>query len=325
MHTPFDPDWLDRRIKERTDQRLADRLRNRDPNVVSIDATQFARQLSDLSMTLMHKVEREAPQNVPPSLVVDTGVILRQLNETYNLILFVNAEDTRFRQPGYRLPYSFVILPLVRTMIDGFYNCTALLDDPSRCRTFRISGYYRVRETLLADEAAHGHDANWTSYLQATRTRLENGLRAESLTHADLDNKRNKWPLLGAYLESTPDTAHKQMLRKLTLGFWKEYSSISHASFDGLASMVPFICPDKVKHDERELFDDVADRHIAMHIGRTAGVLLCLLTDIQHFFKFDGADIDGRLSKIWAAIIPMLEVRELFDFRYKDLLKHPLP
>lgn len=71
--------------------------------------------------------------------------------------------------------------------------------------------------------------------------------------------------------------------------------------------------------------DDVVHRYLAMHFGRTAGILLCLLTEIQYFFSFDGADIDKRLAQIWSAMAPVYEVRELFDFRYKGLLKEPLP
>lgn len=321
----FDADWIDKRIKEREEQRLEERLRNRDSNLVTVDATLFAQQLSDLSVTLMHKVERESPKGLPPSLIVDTGLILQQLNETYNLLRFVNADETRFRQPGYRLPYSFVSLPLVRTMIDGFYNCTSLLDDTSRCRTYRISGYYRVREALRVEEFLYAQNPAWMDYLRATRNRMETGMRAEGLTDADLDDRKNKWPLLAAYLDGKPETPHRQMLRKITLGFWKEYSSISHVSFDGLAGMYPFICPDRLPHEQRRPLDEVADRHIAMHFGRAAGILLCLLTELQYHFQFDGASIDERLHKIWAAIVLIPEVQELYDFRYRALLKVPLP
>jgi putative SOS response-associated peptidase YedK len=34
------------------------------------------------------------------------------------------------------------------------------------------------------------------------------------------------------------------MIRKMTLGFWKEYSSISHASHDGILSIFRFIASD---------------------------------------------------------------------------------
>jgi|CZLA01.1.fsa_nt_gi hypothetical protein len=326
MYSSLDSEWLDARIKERAENWKQKRLSSRNPALPVIDASKFSQPLSDLALALMHKVEREGPKTLSLSAVpLDTGIILRQLNQTYNLIRFINADDTRFGNSGYHQPYSFVILPLVRTMIDGFYNCTAMLDNPTPSRTFRISGYYRIRESIEADEARYSHDSTWKEYLTEARSKFELRMRVEGFTSADLDDKSNKWPLLGEYLGRPPDTPHKQIVRKLTLGFWKEYSSISHASFDGLISLFPFIASDLVPHDKREGLDEATDRHIAMHFGRAAGILLSLLTEIQHFYRFDGADIDKRLGKRWAALIPILEVRELYDFRYKDLLMEPDP
>jgi hypothetical protein len=102
-------------------------------------------------------------------------------------------------------------------MIDGFYNCTAMLDDPSRSRVFRISGLYRMRETLEADENRYSEDPRWKPYLSQTRDALEFMMRVDAISDADLDDKNNTWPLLAKYLQG-PDTPHRQMLRKLTLG-----------------------------------------------------------------------------------------------------------
>src|SRR5947208_2553881 len=131
-----------------------------------------------------------------------------------------------------------------------------------------------MRESLEADEARYSHDARWREYLNLLRQNFESGMRAEGLSDADLNDKRNKWPLLGVYLSTQPDTPHKQILRKLTLGFWKEYSSISHGSYDGLVSLFPFIAGDHIPHENRVGLEDAADRHITMHFGRAAGVLL---------------------------------------------------
>ena len=320
-------EWIDARIKERASKLRELHLKARNPELPSIDAGKFGQQVTDLAKTLCLKVEREGPSRFTDSAVpVDVSMILRQLMWTYNLIRWINADDTRFGNVGYLHPYSFVCLPLVRTMIDGFYNCTALLADPSKSRTFRISGYYRKREALREDENRYSGDPLWEKDLTVRRQLIQDGMRADGYTHSDLDDKKNKWPLLAQYLDMKPDTPHKQLLKKMTLGFWKEYSSISHASFDGLVDLFPFVATDSLPHDKRDMVrDDVVHRYLAMHFGRTAGILLCLLTEIQHFFSFDGADIDKRLTQIWSAMAPVYEVRELFDFRYKELLKEPLP
>ncbi len=69
---------------------------------------------------------------------------------------------------------------------------------------------------------------------------------------------------------------------------------------------------------------DVGERLIALHVGRAAALLLCLLTEIQSFYKFDGpARIDDRLATIWLAMLQTYEVKELYASRYRALLRGP--
>jgi len=316
--------WIDARINERQEDLKREFWRIADPTIPVLDAGTFAKPLAEVTRIITNKVERDGPTVFPNSTItIDTSVILRHLHETYNLICWINADDIRFGVVGYRTPYSFVSLPLVRTMIDGFYNATALLDDPARARPFRISGYYRKREALQADEARYGTDQQWQQDFSRRHTASTEGLRAEGFTEADLDDKRNRWLLLGEYLKKEPDTPHKQLLRHLTLGFWKEYSAVSHASFDALVDLYPFIATDRLPHELRDHVSSTALRHITMHIGRAGGLLLCLLTEIQHVYRFGDFDIDKRLRQVWTAMIPLYEVRELYDFRYNRILREP--
>lgn len=318
---------LDARIKERKALSKAKERASFDPNIPTIDAGSFVQQITDLAETLRNKVEREGPSILPyPNLTMDVSLILSQLTWTYNLLRWINADDTRHEVVGYREPYTFVSLPLVRTIIDGFYNCTALLDDPSRSRTYRIGGFFRLRQALHEDEERYKNDPAWQKDFQNRHYILQKGLAQDHLTDADLDDKKNKWPLLGDYLRQEPDTLHKQLLRRISLGFWREYSSISHASYDGLVQLFPFIARDRIPHAMRtpEL-DNYRLRHFFMHFARAAVLLLCLLTEIQHYFKFDGANIDKRLREAWTAMLPIYEVKELYDFRYDAILREPAP
>ena len=111
------------------------------------------------------------------------------------------------------------------------------------------------------------------------------------------------------------------MLRKITLGFWKEYSSISHTSYDGLIGIYQFIAPDRIPRESREASLDFGEALITTHLGRAAGILLCLLTEIQAFYRFKGASIDSRLHKIWRAVNVIAEIKELYEYRYEGLMK----
>ena len=325
MFDANDLSWLDERIKERAAEGEQRRLKRHAPTVVMVDAGKFATQLAQLAETIVFSLEREGLSKVPNSTVsLDSATIIRQILHTYRLFLYLNADERRNNDPHYQQSYSSVILPLVRTMIDGFYNCTAMLDDLSRTKIFRISGLYRLREAIRDDEARYRSDPAWKESLASRREFLEDYMRVEQLTDADLDDRKNKWPLLQQYLNTGPDTPHKQLLRTFTLSFWKEYSSISHAGYDGLINIFPFIAKDKVPVEERSRILAVGDRLNTMHIGRAAAVLLCLLTEIQHFYKFEGsARIDERLGEIWAAMLPLYEANELYRSRYHSLLKKP--
>lgn len=201
MYSAEDPEWLEGRLKAREERYKQQRQRSRKPGLLIIDASKFSVQLAELATTLALRVEREGHLTLPNLPVSsDVGMILRQLSETYNLLRFINGEQTRLANSAYRPAYSFVCLPLVRTMIDGFYNVTSLLEDPSRSRQFRISGMYRIRESLKSDETRHGADPAWQEFLVKSRERYENAMRVERYTEMDLDNKLNKWPLWGNIL-----------------------------------------------------------------------------------------------------------------------------
>jgi hypothetical protein len=122
-----------------------------------------------------------------------------------------------------------------------------------------------------------------------------------------------KWALEGLLI--------KNFSKRLTLGFWREYSGISHATFNGLMPIGIFYAPEKVVHEKRNQFDEHADNLIALHVSRAAGILICILTEIQAHFLFEGGNINSRLHEIWNALIPMPEIKELYDARYAQLLK----
>jgi hypothetical protein len=325
MWSEDDENWVDAWLKDHAQRRKEQSLKSRSPDIPVIDASKFSEPISALATTLTLKLEREAAKSMDSPIPVDAAVILRQLTHTYNLIRFINSDQTKFDNVWYRQPYSFAALPLVRTMIDGLYNCTAMLDDPSRSSTFRISGYFRLREALREDEAKASTDPRIQEWVSARRWALEKGMKVDRISDADLDNRDNQWPLLGAYLRSKPDSPHKQFLRQLTLGFWKEYSSISHASYDALVNMFPFFTSDIQTRETRLEVEDAGERYAGAHFARAAGILLCLLTEIQHYFKFNDANIDERLDQIWTAMLPVEEVRELYDSRFKMMLRRPSP
>jgi hypothetical protein len=94
---------------------------------IELDASTFQRQLETLAEVLAQKLRREAPKLLgatPGYVSVDLHVILRQMIYTYNLFFYLNADERVENDPYYRKQYSFVMLPLLRNMIDSLYNIT---------------------------------------------------------------------------------------------------------------------------------------------------------------------------------------------------------
>jgi hypothetical protein len=60
---------------------------------------------------------------------------------------------------------------------------------------------------------------------------------------------------------------------------------------------------------------------LTRHIGRAALILLCLVTELQMYLRFEGADIDSRIVGIWDKLMGLFEAKELYDERYATLMK----
>jgi len=68
------------------------------------------------------------------------------------------------------------------------------------------------------------------------------------------------------------------------------------------------------------MVDTMFETMLSIHIPRIAAVLLCMLTEVQAYFRFDGAHIGQRLHQVWNALLPAPEVKELYDLRYGKLM-----
>jgi hypothetical protein len=208
-------------------------------------------------------------------------------------------------------------------MIDCLYNITAMLDNPARGFQFRASGYKKALEVLESDTHRYKGNAKWDAYNAKQRSLLDRLIKIDGFTLVDIQ-AATIWPTLGRYLrpasKGAPLTPHQQFLKKLTHGFWQEYSAVAHGTYDGILPIAVFFVPKDLPHDERARVDEFYERMIFMHISRVAAILLCMLTEVQAYFKFDGANINERLHKIWDVIVAAPEVKELYEERYEKLM-----
>lgn len=293
---------------------------------VELDARTFQRPLGELTNTLSLKVEREGVKLLKPSFAaIDIYVMLRQALRTYDLYFYLNADERRANDVDWRVGYSAAILPLIRCMIDCLYNITAILSSPGpKGYQFRESGFKLSLAALDDDERRYGGNPKWDKYIAGRRAFIDTAMTACGITMPEVQGAKT-WPTLSSYLRvknKTPLTPHQEFLKRLTFGFWQEYSGMAHATFQGLMPTAIFYTPSDIPWDYRQKFEDVGiDQMISMHLARVAGVLLCTLTEVQAYFRFDGANINRRLHEMWDALIPVLEIKELYDERYAQLMQ----
>jgi hypothetical protein len=295
----------------------------------NLDASTFQEPLVKLAEVLAQKVKREAPRLLAaPSFVsVDLHVLIRQSMYTYNTLFYLNADERRKTDPFWRTAYSVVTLPLIRNMIDCLYNITAILQDPGvNGPWFRRSGYKKALASFDEEEARYGGRPEWDEWIRSGRDGLDFQIRAVGLAMPDVLGS-DPWPTLGKYVSDKrvggTFTPHQDFLRTFTYGRWREYSAMAHGGFEGLMRAGMFYIADSMPHEERPMIEDAHLRVFSANIARAALMLLCIITELQAHFRFDddGARINERIHKMWDALMPVFEVKELYNERYCQLMK----
>jgi hypothetical protein len=293
---------------------------------IELDAKTFQYKLEELTNTIAYKVQREGEaRGLKPGFVsMDIYFQIRMAHQIYNLFFYLNSDQRRREDCDWKVAYSAAILPLVRTMIDCLFNVTAILQDPPYFgRWFRQSGYRYFFEALDQDHARYAGQPRWDAYIAKYRQMADFEMRRDGLDETGV-RAAEKWQTLSRYVDDSKHNfpaKHQDFLKKLTLGFWKEYSGISHATFNGLLPIALFLAPKDLPHEHRPSVDLASDGMISLHIARVSAILLSTLTEVQACCSFDGARINQRLHEIWNVLIVITEVKELYDERYAELMR----
>jgi hypothetical protein len=298
-------------------------LADQNANFVTMDAGLFQEKLVKLAEVIAQKIRREAPGMIagPQYITADMHVMLRQSIYTYNLMFFLNAEDNPYRKDQ----YSVVAFPLIRGMIDCLYNITAILDNPAENGPrFRRSGLKHTFNALNEDEKKYGGTAEWDNWIKGRRQELQFLMRNDNIKMDEV-LAESPWPTMGNYVKRLQPggvtTAHQDFLKSFTYLAWREYSAMAHCTFEGLMLTGVFLIPDKFTHEQRPKIDEAHSRMVFLHISRVAAILLCIITEVQAHFKFDGANINERIHEMWDVLHPVAEIKELYADRYQRLMQ----
>jgi hypothetical protein len=182
---------------------------------------------------------------------------------------------------------------------------------------------------LDEDDRRYGGQANWDSYVAERRDLTDKLMRMSGFTAKQVKDQK-PWPTLGKYLDQRGPgatvTAHQQFLRTFTYLGWRQYSALSHGAYEAFAGTLgnlpvgSYYINDFLPHDVRPKVENSYELFVSAHLGRAATVLLCMITELQAYCRFDGANINERIRKVWEPLLPLFEAKELYDGRYAKLM-----
>ena len=291
-----------------------------------LDATTFQRPLGELAEVLSQKVRREAHKMIGLAeyITFDLHALMRQAQYTYKLLFYLNHDERHETDCYWNPAYTVSVLPLIRNMIDCLYNITAVLQDPWKNGPwFRKAGYKKLLEGLDQDQARYSGDPAWDEWLTRVRSEIDLEVRRMHFTTVEIQAEKD-WPTLGKYINMQQVggtySPHQLFLRTLMYGPWREYSAMAHGGSDGLMRTGIFYVQDALPQEQRP-DDDRFLRMFSLHLSQAAGVLLAIVTELQAYFHFDGANINSRIHAVWDALMPSFVVKELYKDRYKQLME----
>jgi hypothetical protein len=212
----------------------------------AINAKTFQEPLQKLAETMAQKVKREGTNYVPgPSFICDDlQVMIRQAIATYKLLFYLNADERREGDCYWHSSYGVVTVPLVRSMIDCLYNITLILEDPvENGNWYHKSGMKKRLLDIEEDQATYAGKTEWEFYTTAQKKALDLLIRASGFTEDEI-RQTPSWKPLGTYLlQGKPENAspHQKFLKTFTHMQWRQYSGLSHASFDGYIGEFPAV------------------------------------------------------------------------------------
>ncbi len=303
--------------------------------IARIDAKTFQDPLGELAATMVQKVFREGSQHVtgPPYVAEDIAILIRYGASVYNLLNYLNADQRRKEDCYWYVRYGVTGMSLVRSIIDCLYNVIAILENPAEKGVqYRKSGLKKALDDLDEDLKRCAGQQDREEFLKQRRKAVELLVRLSGFNTDEVMQlkKHELWPTFGMYINALQPggtrTGLQQFLRTFAHLEWRQYSALSHGAYEafiGTLGMVPvgaYYMHDFLPHEQRDQLEETYDAFLSMHIGRSATVLLCILTEIQAHCRFDDANINERICNIWHALLPLRTTQELYDARYDKLM-----
>ena len=299
-----------------------------------IDGGRFQSQLDRVTELVAYNIERHWPAGKPAetNALVALATSLRTALHYYRGSCFLVAEQTR-ESVGWKNEHTLVLNLVGRTCLETLFNICFLLEDlNSRAVWFEQHGWREVMLEFRLYEERYGSscDPKWIAWLESKREYLKEGIDRFKISRDQAEHPRTirEWPTPGKMWkfglnEKTPDKdlpANRRFLKELYLWHYKPLSAEVHSNSYGHLRSGALSMLHVLPMADRHFVTDVTFPRVFSHgLARVSLFLLCMVCELQQFAKFSSADVEARLLAIWLELLPIGEVQELFDLRYKGM------
>ncbi len=294
-----------------------------------VDASKFQGELEALANTMIERLKDEWPSNLG-HLHFAQGFFIRTLRYVRYVFRVVCRmfSDERRADPQWRWEEVLVFPSLNRTILDALFNVVFMLENiEERSSWYHKSGW---REQVLEHDrwlSEYGSDPDWQAWLPGLKSLIDRGVVQFSVSDSEIENPKKNikpWPSTGQMADFEVDPTKRpparQFLHYMTDLYYRDHSGQSHMSFLGMMKLGVILSADDLSKDERaEQEKDALPRLMTSHISRTSFLLLCLISELQNYFKFSG-NIELRILSLWHTFIPYFpEAKDIFERRYSAM------
>lgn len=290
-----------------------------------VDASKFQGKLDTLARTMTERFKDEWPTVFAhlPFAQLHFLLALRYSRSVFRVVCGMCSDE---RRADYRWNWEqILVLPSTnRTLLDVLANSIFILENPEQNLSWYVkAAWWEQKREYERFKAEYGARPEWTEWLESYAKLLQRGVREFGMTDEEQTNPKAipYWPTPGKmpqYETSTEQQSDdRRFLQYLYDWYYRDHSAQAHMSFLGqmkLGSILVLEDLDSASKDDMQ--NNKLPRLMTSHVSRSAFLLLSLISEFQHRFKFSG-NLELRILEIWHVLIAAFpEAREIFERRY---------
>ncbi len=241
--------------------------------------------------------------------------------------------DTHREEYGWQWEHIILLPPANRMVLDSLFNVVFMLEDlEARSVWYHKSGWREQKMEYERFLSEYGNDPEWAEWLPRCAQFIETGRKLFQITDAEAADPAGKikpWPNPGKMANYRVGPAgrppDRQFLHYLNDWFYRDHSALSHMSFSGEVKLGGILFRRELgDQQQQKLNEELLPRLMSSQACRAAILLLCLISEVEHYFKF-GGDVPLRVLDLWHIFMPDFpEAKELFEKRYSSFWPAPL-